>query len=324
MKTGTFESRREHRWKEIEEILDSAEAGRDDPRVAEVPRRFREACSDLALAQARIYGLPLVERLNRLVIRCQQFVYRRRSRVGWEPIVRFVVGEFPAAVRSEWRLFWLCSLMFWLPFFGMMLAIAGNLTWAQAVLGPEGMASMDSMYGSSEGQVEHIRSEYGSNFMMFCFYIQNNIGIDFKIFAGGIAACLGTIFFLGYNGVYLGSAAGYVNEAGNPESFWTFVSGHSSWELTGMVVAGMAGMRLGLGVLKPGRLKRGEAIRMAAKRALPLLYGAALMTLMAAVVEGFWSAQRLPAELKYAAGAVGWVVVIVYLGLVGRGHRIAD
>jgi len=323
MKTSTFESQRTKRWQEIEEILDAAEAGRDDPRVVEVPRRFREACSDLALAQARIYRLPLIERLNRLVIRCQQFVYRKRSRIGWEPVVRFVGRDFPLLLRAEWRLFWLCSVIFWLPFLGMMLAVAGNLSWAQAVLGPEGMASMDSMYGSNEGQIEHLRSEYGSNFMMFCFYIQNNVGIDFKIFAGGIAGGLGTIFFLAFNGVYLGAAAGYVNEAGNPESFWSFVSGHSSWELTGMIVAGMAGMRLGLGVLNPGRLKRGEAIREARKRALPLLYGAALMTLMAAVVEGFWSAQRLPVELKYASGVFGWVVVILYLSLVGRGTRHA-
>ena len=42
------------------------------------------------------------------------------------------------------------------------------------------------------------------------------------------------------------------------------------------------------------------------------------MTLMAAVVEGFWSAQRLPAELKYAAGVVGWVVVIVVSAAGGK------
>jgi uncharacterized membrane protein SpoIIM required for sporulation len=267
--------------------------------------------------------LPLVERLNRLVIRCQQFVYRKRSRIGWEPIVQFVSGEFPRAVRTEWRLFWLCSALFWLPFLGMMAGIADDLTWAQAVLGPEGMAMMDEMYGSSDGQIEHLRSQYGSNFMMFCYYVQHNISIDFQIFAGGMAAGVGTIFFLIFNGVYLGAAAGYVTQAGDPESFWTFVSGHSSWELVGMVVAGMAGMRLGLGVLKPGRLKRGEAIRRAARRALPLVYGAGLMTLVAASVEGFWSAQPLPAELKYAAGAVGWLVVGLYLGFVGRGRRHA-
>ena len=61
-----------------------------------------------------------------------------------------------------------------------------------------------------------------------------------------------TIFFLVFNGIHIGAAAGYANYACNPESFWTFVAGHSSFELLGMVVAGVAGMRLGLGVLKPG------------------------------------------------------------------------
>ena len=76
--------------------------------------------------------------------------------------------------------------------------------------------------------------------MMFCFYIWNNVAIDFRIFAGGIAAGAGTMFFLLFNGLHIGAAAGYVNVACDPESFWSFVAGHSSFELLGMVVAGVA------------------------------------------------------------------------------------
>ena len=197
MKTGAFESQREQRWKEIEEILDAAEAGRADPRVVEVPRRFREACSDLALAQARIYRLPLIERLNRLVIRCQQFVYRRRSRIGWEPVVRIrgrrVSGG--GALRVAVVLVVQRDVLAAVP-----RDDAGG--GRQPDLGPGGVrAGGDGVDGLDVRRAASRRSstcgsEYGSNFMMFCFYIQNNIGIDFKIFAGGIAACLGTIFFL--------------------------------------------------------------------------------------------------------------------------------
>jgi uncharacterized membrane protein SpoIIM required for sporulation len=318
MKAGAFEEQRRGRWRELEEILDAVEAGRPESRVGEVPRRFREVCADLALAQARICGLPLLERLNALVIRCHHFVYRERRGIAWERVLRFLAAGFPTAVRREWRLFWLCSAAFWLPFVALYFSVGSDLVWAQAVLGADGMAALDGMYGGSESQVEHLRSEYGSNFMMFCFYIQHNVGIDFRIFAGGIAAGVGTLVFLWYNGIYLGAAAGYVQAAGDPQSFWTFVSGHSSWEMVGMVVAGMAGLRLGLGVLNPGRLRRGEALQRAAARALPLVAGAGAMTLVAAVIEGFWSAQPLPAGLKYAAGAVGWVVVGGWILFGGR------
>ncbi len=318
MKEMKTDGAKEQRWRELEEILDAAEHGRPDARLSEVPRRFREVCADLALAQARIYALPVIDRLNALVIRCRNFVYRGRGGFDWERVARFLAVGIPLAVRREWRLFWVCSVLFWVPFFVLFASVSNDHVWAQAVLGADGMADMDRMYGDSERQVENLRSEYGSNFMMFCHYIQHNIGIDFRIFAGGMAACVGTIFFLLFNGIAIGSSAGYVQAAGDPQAFWSFVSSHAPWELTGMVLAGMAGMRLGLGVLKPGRLLRSESVRRAAMRALPLLGGAGVMTFFAACIEGFWSARALPPEWKYAAGAFGWLALGVWLSFAGR------
>jgi len=112
---------------------------------------------------------------------------------------------------------------------------------------------------------------------------------------------------------------GYVHYACDPKSFWTFVAGHSSFELLGMVVAGMAGMRLGLAILHPGRLTRAKALAEAGKRALPLIYGAAIMTTCAACIEGFWSGRPLPADWKYGAGIVLWILHALYFLFAGRG-----
>jgi uncharacterized membrane protein SpoIIM required for sporulation len=321
MTPGDFEHQNAERWAEYERLVDGVEDGKPTPHAEQLPRRFRELCLDLSLAESRMYGSRITERLNALVIRGYELIYRTR-RGGWENAVAFVAVKFPQAVRREWRLFWLCSAVFWLPFFVTMFSAGPDIRWIQAVLGADGMASMEQMYGGREEQLSHLRSEYGSNFMMFCFYIYNNVAIDFRIFAGGMAAGLGTLFFLVFNGLHLGAAAGYVNHACNPESFWTFVAGHSSFELLGMVVSGMAGMRLGLAILRPGRLPRVRALVEASKQALPLIYGAALLTTLAAVVEGFWSAQSLPSMLKYAVGIIGWVLHIAYFLMAGRrsGH----
>jgi uncharacterized membrane protein SpoIIM required for sporulation len=322
MSPGSFEERRAADWLELDRQITAVEKGRPEAGVDQLPKHFREACSDLALARHRMYPGQLIDRLNTLVIRGYKLLYRSRKR-GWEAAFRFAVAGFPRAVRAEWRLFWLCSALFWIPFFAMMFSAKWDIDWIRAALGPQGMANMEQMYGGQEEQISHLRSEYGSNFMMFAFYIQNNGGIDFQIFAGGIVACLGTIFFLVYNGIHIGAAAGYVGYACNPESFWSFVAGHSSYELLGMVVAGMAGMRLGMGVLKPGRLPRGRAMAEAAKRALPLVYGAGVMTAMAAVVEGFWSAEPIDVQVKYGVGIAGWVLHVAYFLLMGRGTRAA-
>ncbi|MEM9236799.1 MAG: stage II sporulation protein M, partial [Verrucomicrobiota bacterium] len=244
-------------------------------------------------------------------------------RKGTESFVKFIGVTFPATVRKEWRLFWICSAMFWVPFFGMMAMAHVNVDWIQSILGPEGMSQMEAMYGGEAEDLHSRRSEFGSNFMMFGFYIQNNVSIDFRVFAGGIVAGLGTIFFTVFNGLYIGAAAGYANYACNPEAFWSFVSGHSSFELLGLVVAAMAGMRLGMGVLKPGRMSRSKAIVASAKQSLPLIFGAAGMTALAAVVEAFWSAQPTSAEMKYSVGIFFWVVHVAYFTLLGRGTREA-
>jgi uncharacterized membrane protein SpoIIM required for sporulation len=324
MTPGSFEKKNAPRWCEMDVLMTAVEKKQTQVDVKSLPRLFRQACADLALAQYRMYGQRVVHGLNDRVIRGYKILYRGRS-VGLETCVRFVVATFPQAVRREWRLFWLSNAFFWVPFFAMMASVWWDVTWVQSVLGQDGMASMEQMYGGDgASQISHLRSQFGSNFMMFAHYIQNNVGIDFRLFAGGILAGLGTIFFLLVNGVMIGAAAGYVHYACNPTSFWTFVSGHSSFELLGMCVVGMAGIRMGLGLVKPGRLPRKRALRESTIKAMPLLFGGSLMTALAAVVEGFWSARELPDGLKYGVGIGFWVLHAVYFLWVGRGVKEAD
>jgi hypothetical protein len=47
--------------------------------------------------------------------------------------------------------------------------------------------------------------------------------------------------------------------------------------------------------------------------------GAALMLLVAAMLEGFWSPSSLPGRVKLVAAALFYVLVALYLGLAGRG-----
>jgi len=280
---------------------------------------FREICTDLALARHRMYGMPMNESLNVLVIRGHKIIHRRAGGT-WEKLLRFVAVDFPVSVRKEWRLLIVATLSFILP--GLGVVIAGfywpDFSWVEAVLGPDMMNSLDAMYGSSDDQIANLREEYGSNFMMFCHYIWNNIGIDFRIYAGGIVACLGSLFFLVYNGIYFGAVIAYIHVACSKEAFYTFVAGHSSFELIAMVIAGMAGLRIGLGLLNPGRKTLRRSLMDAGKRSLPLIFGAALMTFVAAAIEGFWSARALPPMVKYTTGISLWVLVILYLAMAGR------
>ena len=161
-----------------------------------------------------------------------------------------------------------------------------------------------------------------TNWYMFGFYIANNIGVSFQTFASGLLYGVGTIFFLIYNGLLFGAVAGHLTNIGYAETFFTFVVGHGSFELTAIVIAGAAGLKLGLSLLSPGNLTRLESLRRTAHVAIQLVYGVIFMLVIAAFVEAFWSSNNaLLGWQKYFVGGICWAFVILYFFIAGRARN---
>lgn len=321
MTSSQFEQENSPRWQQLEGMLDGVERGKAPENVTELPTVFRQTCHDLSVAQHRMYAGGVTGRLNELAIRGYRAL-ERRTAGGWESLFRLVLVKFPKTVREEWRLFWFCSLVFWGPFLFFAIWTPHDPEWAMAFLGSQQMVRLEAMYGEHTSPQEFLREEYGSDFMMFCFYIYNNVSIDLRTFAGGLLGGVGALVVLLFNGLSIGASTGYIHHAGNPTTFYSFTAGHSAPELIGIVISGMAGMRLGLALIKPGPRDRRTALVLGGKRAMTLITGAALMTSFAAVIEGFWSAWPFEPWIKYTFGAVVWSVTIAYLTLSGR--RVAD
>ena len=112
--------------------------------------------------------------------------------------------------------------------------------------------------------------------------------------------------------------AGHLTQIGFSETFWPFVVTHGAFELTAIVLAGAAGLRLGLSFIAPGRLSRVQAMRAAAKRATPIVYGFTLFLVIAAFIEAFWSSSAELGLVRVAIGLPLWAIVHLYLLLAGR------
>jgi uncharacterized membrane protein SpoIIM required for sporulation len=323
MQQELFEQRYQGRWQAFADWLNAKRKergvrrreGGDD--AVEIPRRYRELCQHLALARDRQYGSALVERLNDLVLRGHQRLYGARSS-GWRPIWTFVLSGFPALVRARWRTVLTALLLLFGPLTAATVGTYFRPDFAYTMLAPEQAAEYAEMYRPNSERVGKPRGA-DSDLMAFGFYIANNVRIDFQCFAGGILFGVGAIFFLVYNGLVIGVIAGYITEAGFGSTFWPFVSGHSALELVGAALSGAAGLEIGLALVAPGRMSRVEALKARGRIAVKLLYGAATMTTLAAVIEGFWSGNGLiPPTVRYAVGALIWTLLAVYLLLVGR------
>jgi uncharacterized membrane protein SpoIIM required for sporulation len=312
MKQTPFEAAHEREWAEFEMFLDQGRGF--DP--AEMPARFRRLCQALALAAQRCYSADLVDRLNGLALRGHHALYANRRRES-QAVLGFIVAGFPRLVRHEWRLVAAAALLFFGPLLALTLALQYFPDFVHYLLSPRQIANFHEMYDPANRRIG--MREADTNVMMFGYYIWNNVRIGFQTFAGGMLAGVGTVWFLASNGVVLGAVAGYLTQAGFGESFWSFVAGHSALELLAIALSGAAGFKLGLAIIAPGNASRKAALVAAARPAVRIMYGAAVMFLAAALVEAFWSPMtEVPFNVKIGVGVTLWVLLLGYFLFAGR------
>lgn len=320
-----LEQRHGSSWNDLEVILDSLESAKFWRKRAEhqrLPDLYLSVCEHLSLVRSRGYSALLERRLDSLAQRAYRQLYRRRSQFV-RPLFRFLLTGFPALLRKHGALFALsCALLFG-PFFSCLALFYIQPEWIFYVMGQDQVAQLEEMYLRGESAVFGAGRDEADNFQMFGFYIQNNISIDFRCFAGGIFYGLGSVFFLVFNGVHIGSIAGYLSEAGAGHAFWGFVAGHSAPELLGAGVAGAGGLLMGKALLIPRAKTRWDSLLSVTPDALRLVAGAAMMTFVAAIIEGFWSPLDMPISVKYLVAVVVWTLTLSYL-LLRRKERASD
>jgi uncharacterized membrane protein SpoIIM required for sporulation len=254
----------------------------------------------------------------------QQF-YRHRSQLGAH-LLSFVLADFPRLVRAQWRFVLAASLLFFGSLIGMGLLVYFFPDLVYSVVSPEQVAEMESMYDPAARRLGQAAVRGSSeDWMMFGYYIMNNIGIAFQTFATGLLFGLGSLFFLFFNGLMIGAVAGHLSGIGYGQTFWSFVVGHGAFELSAIALAGAAGLKLGWALLAPGSLSRSEALRLAAKTSVQLICGVMLFLLIAAFIEAYWSSMSAIRPLtKYLVGAGLWILVASYLIFAGRTRHAPD
>lgn len=321
MKQRNFEMRHQSTWHALATCLKRLEGGKPHKAgptplaVAELPATYRQLAQQLAVARQRGYSGALLGFLNQLALRAYQQIYRA-PQYRWSAVLQFLSTEFPQQVRTDIRFFWLCAALFYVPLIGMGWVVYHSPELIYTLLSPSMVADLESMYHPDSGQIAR---NAGSDVAMFGHYVQNNIGLGFRTFAGGILFGVGAIFTLVLNGFVIGAISGYLTAQGFIGTFYSFVSGHGAFELTGVVLAGTAGLKLGWAIVAPGRLSRAHALRQAAYEGVRLVIGMAVLLLLAAFIEAFWSGNpAIPSAVKYGFGATAWLSIILYLSLAGR------
>jgi uncharacterized membrane protein SpoIIM required for sporulation len=263
--------------------------------VQELARLYQRAAGNLAYAQVNFATPDVVNLLTRRVAGAYAVLYGARRRT-WRTAGRFFSQTLPLEVwQSRW--FVMVSAV------ALLAPAVVTGTWLD-----HSRAALDTAFPAAVRQayVGHDFAAYYRSLPAVDFATQvyvNNALVAFEAFAGGILFGLGTLAALLFNGVNIGAAAGAFYAAHRPGEFWALVTPHGLLELTSVVLAGAAGLRLGWALVAPGDKSRSAALAEAGPRAVVLVLGTAVTLAVAGSIEGFVTGSSLPAALRVGVGA---------------------
>jgi len=313
MKQQDFEKNYSQQWQDIEYFLGQKPKVQINSSLSpEIPALYKDVCYQLSLARERQYSYHLIENLSQLANTLHGHIYRGRNSFKLK-IFDFIFKDFPNTVRENRWYMVAGFVLFFLTLGLTALACYLHPDLVYSIYPAEQVREFDSMY-SPENTILGRERDSDTDIEMFGFYIYNNIAIAFRTFATGVLAGLGSLFFLVYNGLAIGAVMGYMAYIGYYNTFFPFVVGHGSLELTAIAISGAAGLRLGCSILIPGPYSRLLAIRLAASSCIKLMYGVFIMLLMAAFIEAFWSSSTsINNAIKYSVGVGLWILVCTSL-----------
>ncbi len=314
MKVEDFVTRRRPDWERITRLLNRVHSGQinalSESELDEMGRLYRAIASDLAIAQRDWPHHQVATYLNQLVGRAHAAIYRGEP-LSLQRIVHFFTVGFPRLYRALFPFTAAAFLMFAVPALIAFVVATRDVsiaTW----LGLEQQEVM-MRQGDLWTAIPLNERPGASSFIM-----TNNIQVSFLAFAGGVVVGLLTVYVLVFNGLMIGGVLGLAAHYGLAGALGEFIIGHGVIELSVIFIAGGTGLSLGWAILRPGLLRRRDALALAARQSVRLIIGSIPLLVVAGTIEGFISPSALPWPLKVFTGVMTGVALYAYLGLAGR------
>jgi uncharacterized membrane protein SpoIIM required for sporulation len=317
MRVDEFYQSRKADWEALSHLLELSQKnmhGLSESQVRDISRLYRAATSDLALAKRDFPRNEVTAYLNQLVARAHSVVYQSEP-LALKRLWHFATAGFPRLFRETWVFTFIAALFFILP-----AIVSGVDTYLRpqdaALLLPPEAHRLISIVEDKQLWIDIPVEErpYASSFIM-----TNNIKVSFMAFASGVTGGFMTLWVLFFNGLMIGTLTGLTSFHGIGYELWTFVIGHGVIELTIIFIAGGSGLMLGWAILRPGLMRRRDALAIAARKAVYLLLGAVPWLIVAGTIEGFISPNNdITAPIHWAVGIVSGIFLYGYLLLGGR------
>jgi uncharacterized membrane protein SpoIIM required for sporulation len=278
--------------------------------IDELVRLYQRTSSHLSYVRTYYRDPALTARLTGLVATAGAVVYGTRPK-SLRAIGRFFAETFPAALWHNRRFVGVAAALFFVPAVAVGVWLANSPTAIEAV----GPPALREAYLHEDFE-SYYSSEPASSFA--AKVTTNNIQVGFLAFACGVLLCVPTAYLLVSNGANVGVPAGLFSAAGENAKFYGLIVPHGLLELTAVVIAGSAGLRLGWSLIDPGDRPRRDALVEEGRRSVVLVLGLVATFTVAGTIEGFVTGSGLPTAVRVGIGVLVEAAFVLYAVVLGR------
>lgn len=304
MDLDRYIQRHDATWRRLAQL--SANGARPSgAELAELIRLYPIVAAHLSHVRTSYDDPDLIARLSEMVGNSNAIIYgapRRRGR----PALRFFTETFPAAVWSSRRFVVVSALCLFVPAIATGLWLYHSGTTLDAAVPPE----VQRLIATKEFR-DYYSSQAASDFSIMVML--NNIRVALFAFALGVIPIVGTTWILITNGAHIGVMAAVMHNAGEGVQFWVLITPHGLLELTSIVIAGAAGLRLSWALVAPGDRSRLQALADEGVQAVTIAGGLSVAFVVAALIEAFVTPSQLPAPVRVTIGAATLITFVVYV-----------
>ena len=262
---------------------------------------YQALTADLARARSLGAARETVDQLNRIAVAGHNLLYGQiRLRDTAAP--SYGPGTFARVVRKYAWAVALSAMMFFGSALVSFVAVQFYPSLGYDLLA-DGFIEFDPASPDNLHNIPSLARPVVSSLI-----ISNNIQVTLLAFGFGLTAGIGTTVLLLFNGIHLGSVAGWMMLHGKDRALWGWIMPHGGTELLAICLAGAAGYVLAAAIVAPGQVRRSTALKNGGGDALVIELGCMVMLVIAGLIEGFVS----PSDIDYQS-RIG--VLVVSLGL---------
>ncbi|GAA1985150.1 stage II sporulation protein M [Microbacterium pumilum] len=302
---------RREEWARLDELSRTRRlSGRE---VDELVTRYRAASADLAEVKTSAGRTAHGDHVSTILARARLRLTGAPENV-LRQIPRFFAQQLPAALyRVRWT-----TLVIAVGFIAVTVVVALWISQDDALVASLGSRAQLEQYAESD-----FTDYYSENpAAVFAGTVwTNNAWIAAQCVMFGITG-FWPIAVLVQNAIGVGTAAAVLTAFGQADVFVLYILPHGLLELTGIFVAGAAGLQIFWSWVAPGPRSRAEALASAGRSLATIALGLVVVLGVSGLIEGFVTAQPWPWPVKIGIGAAALALFLVYMLVVGgRAYR---